>query len=104
MDFGNGVAQLPSIFDLNTSSVKNMKAGEKKDEAVAENFASIFVNEMLQSTRKDGLSEGSFLDSDQVDMSRKMYYQQISENIAHQKGFGITEMIKQAIMASERKT
>lgn len=106
MDLGNDVSGLSNIFNVNTESAESMKDGDKKDAAVAANFASIFVNEMLQSSRKDGLSdgEGSFFDSEQSDMSKKMYYQQMSQAITHENGFGITQMIQQAIASGERKT
>lgn len=67
---------------------------DAKIKTVAASFASIFVNEILQTARKTQLSEDSFLDSNQTGMAQKMYYEQVASSVSHDDSFGVTSMIE----------
>lgn len=101
MNIENNMLSVANIFDSNQSNTVSETKGEKiKD--VAANFASIFINEILQSSRKANFSKNSLFDSDQIGMSQKLYYQQISNTIAHEPNFGVTKMIEKELESGNK--
>lgn len=64
---------------------------EKTVEAMATQFESLFVNEMLKSMRAT-ISENSLFGSDAINQYTEMYDQQLSLHIA-QKGLGLKDVI-----------
>lgn len=64
-------------------------------EEVARQFESLFLSEMLKSMRKAGdvLSEGNYLRSNQSDLYRDMFDNQMSLTMAGGKGTGLAEAL-----------
>ncbi|HBC34159.1 MAG TPA: flagellar assembly peptidoglycan hydrolase FlgJ [Marinobacter adhaerens] len=64
-------------------------------EEVARQFESLFLSEMLKSMRKAGdvLSEGNFLKSNQSDLYRDMFDNQVSLTMAGGQGTGLAEAL-----------
>lgn len=62
-------------------------------DAVARQFESLFVQQMLKSMRQAGLGEG-LMDSEQSLFYRDMYDQQLSLHLAESGGIGLADVIK----------
>lgn len=101
MDIKSGILSMTNIFD--TATLDNLpQSKEAKTKAVSAAFASIFLNEMLQTARKANLGTDNFFDSDETKMSQKLYYEQLSSTIAGSDSFGITKLIQNEINSQDK--
>lgn len=89
-----------SIFESQQPELAN-KAGKQKTKEVAAGFAAILVNEMLQSARKARF-DGGLLESNQTQLARKLYLQQLSTNLTAHDRLGVTQLIAQQIEYQEK--
>jgi len=94
MDINNGMMPLADI--IATTQADDHVALSKKDKvkSTSAQFASIFVNEILQNARKAKLASGGLFDSDATKLSQKLYDQQLSSSITQDDSFGITKLIE----------
>lgn len=101
MNIENNIASVADVFDLNSLD-KIPKKEADKAKAIASQFSSIFVNEMLQTARKTKLcDDDGFFNSDQTKMSQKLYYQELSQKIGGSDSFGILQLIEYQINKKE---
>ncbi|MDO6420984.1 flagellar assembly peptidoglycan hydrolase FlgJ [Saccharophagus degradans] len=92
-------SSLPSAdvyTDLN--SLQNIKNTENKDEAlkkVAQQFESIFVNQMLKSMREANavFEEDSLFNSQESNFYRDMHDQQLALTLSHGRGMGVADAL-----------
>lgn len=82
--------------DLN--SLQNIKNTENKDEAlkkVAQQFESIFVNQMLKSMREANavFEEDSLFNSQESNFYRDMHDQQLALTLSHGRGMGVADAL-----------
>ena len=79
------------------NALKSQAQTDKKAalEEVARQFESLFLSEMLKSMRKAGdvLSEGNYLKSNQAELYRDMFDQQMSLTMAGGQGVGLAEAL-----------
>lgn len=101
MDIKSSMTPMTDIFD--TVSLNNLpKSKDAKIKAVSSEFASIFLNEMLQTARKAKLGGNNLFDSSETKMSQKLYYQQLSSSIANDDSFGVTKLIENELKSEEK--
>ncbi|MCW8907959.1 MAG: flagellar assembly peptidoglycan hydrolase FlgJ [Sedimenticola sp.] len=78
---------------LTALKARAVEDAEGSLDAVARQFESLFVQQMLKSMRQAGLGEG-LMDSEQSLFYRDMYDQQLSLHLAEHGGIGLAEVIK----------
>lgn len=100
-------SSLPSAdvyTDIN--SLQNIKNTENKDEAlkkVAQQFESIFVNQMLKSMREANavFEEDSLFNSQESNFYRDMHDQQLALTLSHGRGMGIADALYRQLSSQQ---
>lgn len=85
---------------LTALKARAVEDAEGSLDAVARQFESLFVQQMLKSMRQAGLGEG-LMDSEQSLFYRDMYDQQLSLHLAESGGIGLAEVIKRQMGGTE---
>jgi len=94
MNIDNGMLPMMDMVNNSNSDIKACQSQEDKIKSVAGQFSAIFVDEILQNSRKAKLASGGLFDSEGTKMSQKLYDQQISLAMTKDDSFGITKMIE----------
>lgn len=93
-----GAIDSGAFTDLNRMAqfkVGKGRDGEENVKKVAQEFESLFVNEMLKSMRAAGdvFAEGNFLNSNESKTYRDMYDQQLAVTISKGHGIGLADVL-----------
>lgn len=97
------VPQADSYTDFNALAKLKHDAKDKTPESikeVAKQFESVFVGMMLKSMRQAKLADG-ILDSSQSEFYRDMYDQQLSVDLAGERGIGLADLIAKQLSPAE---
>lgn len=94
MNIDNGMLPMMDLVNNSDPDIKACHSQKDKIKSVAGQFSAIFVDEILQNSRKSKLSSGGLFDSEGTKMSEKLYDQQISLAMTKDDSFGITKMIE----------
>jgi len=86
---------------LTALKARAVEDAEGSLDAVARQFESLFVQQMLKSMRQAGLGEG-LMDSEQSLFYRDMYDQQLSLHLAEHGGIGLADVIKRQMGGDEQ--
>ena len=100
---GVGAAHDSGAFtDLNRLS--QLKVGKDRDSEgnihkVAQEFESLFMNEMLKAMRKAGdvVGDGNFMNSNESKAYRDMYDQQLAVTMSKQNGVGLADVLERQL-------
>ena len=100
---GVGVAHDSGAFtDLNR--LNQLKVGKGRDSEanihkVAQEFESLFMNEMLKAMRKAGdvVGDGNFMNSNESKAYRDMYDQQLAVTMSKQNGVGLADVLERQL-------
>ena len=95
------LSQIDLIDQYKSTNQPNNASKKEKIHTVAENFSSIFINELLQSVRKEKICDKSLFSNTGTDLSKKMYFEQISHVFASGSGFGLSDQVAQEIESKE---
>lgn len=100
---GVGAAHDSGAFtDLNR--LNQLKVGKDRDSEgnihkVAQEFESLFMNEMLKAMRKAGdvVGDGNFMNSNESKTYRDMYDQQLAVTMSKQNGVGLADVLERQL-------
>lgn len=100
---GVGAAHDSGAFtDLNR--LNQLKVGKDRDSEanihkVAQEFESLFMNEMLKAMRKAGdvVGDGNFMNSNESKAYRDMYDQQLAVTMSKQNGVGLADVLERQL-------
>lgn len=102
---GAGVGAAPdsgAFTDLNR--LNQLKVGKGRDSEanihkVAQEFESLFMNEMLKAMRKAGdvVGDGNFMNSNESKAYRDMYDQQLAVTMSKQNGVGLADVLERQL-------
>ncbi|HZF17244.1 MAG TPA: glucosaminidase domain-containing protein [Steroidobacteraceae bacterium] len=95
-------ADVKSTMDFDGLAALRNQAKSQSPEAikaVAQQFEALFMDMMVKSMRDANLGSGLF-DSDETEMYQQMWDQQISMQLAKNKGFGIAELMMRQLQPS----
>ncbi|BAN49755.1 flagellar assembly peptidoglycan hydrolase FlgJ [Metapseudomonas resinovorans] len=95
--------------DLNRLS--QFKAGKERDSEgnirkVAQEFESLFLNEMMKSMRQAGeaFSEGNYLNSNETKTYQEMHDQQLALTLSKQGGVGLADVLARQLSKTNKST
>ncbi|MDP3846028.1 MAG: flagellar assembly peptidoglycan hydrolase FlgJ [Pseudomonas sp.] len=103
LNAGVGAAHDSGAFtDLNR--LNQLKVGKDRDSEanihkVAQEFESLFMNEMLKAMRKAGdvVGDGNFMNSNESKAYRDMYDQQLAVTMSKQNGIGLADVLERQL-------
>ena len=89
-------------YDPVCFSVKGSQ--EQKAEKVAEEFESLFINQLLKEMDKTvDREESDIFHSEAENIYRGFFYQEIAREVAHNGGVGIKELVMETLEGQENQ-
>ena len=99
----DGIANLTKKYDLNLLLNENKKKSHNKDlQEVAEEFESLFLNEMLKRANAAKLAK-SILSNDEQETYTSLLNQERAKAIAKSQSFGIAEALVNQFSSKNNK-